>query len=1537
MKKSVLRAALLSSASLVLPAVSAIILPSSAKAQTICSSIVGITSTSITCQDGTTVVATGGTQNSTIVNPTAQGLSTTSAGAQTLTLTPGSATNNTIRINVDSTAGIIASAGGALTVNAGDVNVSTLGFGSDAVNLTGSSVTAVLGDLRAVDQASNPLEVTSSGAIDVTVGTTFGSDLGVVINGGAGAISFTADSVDSFLGTGATLTGTGAITVDVGDASGSIGGLRINGGAGAIDVGVGTASQDGSAGAAAISITGTGPITIEATGPITTNGQNAEGILIQGGAGTISVTTANVSTTGLGATGISISGTGMVAGSIGDITTNANNSSGLLVNTTGSVDLTVGDVDYGGEFSDGVVVTSTAGDIDVDIGTVTNHASGASNDGVHLTGGAITATIDEIDISTLGGVALLVTATGDVAIDVGDVTNYDAGIRISAGANNVDLTCGNVTTAAPGNTSHSVQINATGTIDLTCGDISTLTGASGEFSKSLDINGGAGAINATIGDVVQDSNVANAVEVTGSGAITLTTGNVTSDNYSSAAIFIAGAAAPIDLTCGNVTVQSQNNSGVRISGTGTIDVTCGNLTNEWTTTSSGTDSLLAIAGGAGAINASVGDVLQTSGGSDAIVVSGTGPITLVTGDVTSTGPDHSEPARGVVVSGGAGVINLTTGDVSTVAPLSNAVDITGAGAMTISTGLLSAAGTDSFGLKVDGDSGNVTANVAGADTFDNAIDIGTTSGAINLTAGPLTSSNGSGIATASTTGSQTINVNGAISSLADAIHATTTTGNIGVNVNANIASSGGFGIYTFTSASGATATVNVAAGRTVTGSTGAIGLDGVGSAVVNNSGIIGTVGGLAVGTQVGVPVTINNFAGATLNGRVDLSHGADSIINSGTWNATGLNDFLNGSDTVSNLAGGQINIAAGTSFARLETLTNAGTINAASGILFDLNNTALSNTGTINLAGTLDLGAGTDSFANTGTGILNLTGNASILGAETFTQSGRINLNTFTLTGPAVAFTNSGFIDTSGNAGFGGFTAFNNAGTLDLAAGTFTVPVAPFTNSGTILADEGATTITGQTGFTNSGTLDLQDGAAGDVLTINSGFVGSGNSTLLLDFSETAADRLVITGAASGVTTLNVAPTSALVLNPDGLLVVDTGTTAAGAFVLGATDVGLIDLALVQTGQDFFLTATPDLAAIEPVLISELASSLWYQSADIYSNYSALRRTDLDAGLRSGLGLWGQAYFGRDKTHGDQDISLFDTDFVIDRVETKRRGVQLGVDYLLVGSFVFGVTGGYERAQADVANSVTEWEAKGYNLGAYAIVGNGYGLYGGLLVKQDWADVEFGNPLFAGVNGDPDIKSFGAEAEVGYRWQSGSMNFDLGAGLAHVNSKIDKFDVGAIGFDFDRVKSLRGRLGARIGFGSGMFAPFIDAKLYHEFKDRRELRLVSGTVSETIEGSGRGTWGRLEAGIGAQNGSGPILAAWGDFGDVRGFGLKAGWRLGGRSVEAAPAPPPPPPPPPPAPPPATQTCPDGSVILATDTCPVPPPPPPPPPPEPERG
>jgi iron complex outermembrane receptor protein len=58
--------------------------------------------------------------------------------------------------------------------------------------------------------------------------------------------------------------------------------------------------------------------------------------------------------------------------------------------------------------------------------------------------------------------------------------------------------------------------------------------------------------------------------------------------------------------------------------------------------------------------------------------------------------------------------------------------------------------------------------------------------------------------------------------------------------------------------------------------------------------------------------------------------------------------------------------------------------------------------------------------------------------------------------------------------------------------------------------------------------------------------------------------------------------------------------------------------------------------------------------------------------------------------------------------------------------------------------------------------------------------------------------------------------------------------------------------------------------------------------------------------------------------------LSASYKFGAGAPRLAPPPPPPLPPPPVAP--ATQTCANGSVILATDACPVPPPPPPPPPP-----
>jgi len=644
---------------------------------------------------------------------------------------------------------------------------------------------------------------------------------------------------------------------------------------------------------------------------------------------------------------------------------------------------------------------------------------------------------------------------------------------------------------------------------------------------------------------------------------------------------------------------------------------------------------------------------------------------------------------------------------------------------------------------------------------------------------------------------------------------------------------------------------------------------------------------------------------------------------------SGINDFGAGADTLTN--SGTITATAATTLLGLETINNSGTINANFGLILDGGATVLTNTGTINSAGTLDFGAGADTFANSGAGILNLTANTTLVGLETLTNGGRINLNTFTLTGPAVAFNNTGTLDTSGAATLGGFTSFSNAGTLDLAAGTFTVPAAVFTNTGTILADEGASTITGQTSFANSGTIDLQDGATGDVLTINSAYVGSGGSNLLVDFDDTVSDRLVV-GAASGSTTVNANFVGAGLFNVPGILVVDTTSTTANAFVLGAVGGNsspLVDYTLFQSGTDYFLSAAPTPDAFNPVAITNVAGALWYQSAD-----EVVAQTDLPSGLE-GIGGWGQVYYSQDKYGNDNDDAVIDgTVFEVDNeLDTDRYGIQAGLEYGMGGGRI-GLTGGYGVAKSDNDLS-NDMKAKGWNLGIYGAFGGLTGFHGSALLKHDRYKLDFDGGAFDGV--DADLKATGVDGSLGYRFGiGGAATLDAKVGLAHVKTKID--DVGAFGLNYDlgTVTSTRGRAGLRAAFG-GNLGFYAEGSVLREFDGDGSVELFDGATIYDIDTDGKATWFRLEAGLAPQLGSGPILAAWADLGDKKGFGLRAGFRFGGARVEEV-LPPPPPPvvEAPPPPPPATQTCPDGSVILATDACP-PPPPPPPPAPEPERG
>ena len=62
--------------------------------------------------------------------------------------------------------------------------------------------------------------------------------------------------------------------------------------------------------------------------------------------------------------------------------------------------------------------------------------------------------------------------------------------------------------------------------------------------------------------------------------------------------------------------------------------------------------------------------------------------------------------------------------------------------------------------------------------------------------------------------------------------------------------------------------------------------------------------------------------------------------------------------------------------------------------------------------------------------------------------------------------------------------------------------------------------------------------------------------------------------------------------------------------------------------------------------------------------------------------------------------------------------------------------------------------------------------------------------------------------------------------------KGDEFNAGFIDFDAESRTSTRGRVGVRAGW-AGLYAPFVDAKLFHEFSGDGDIEVRNGTLVDT--------------------------------------------------------------------------------------------------------
>ena len=169
-------------------------------------------------------------------------------------------------------------------------------------------------------------------------------------------------------------------------------------------------------------------------------------------------------------------------------------------------------------------------------------------------------------------------------------------------------------------------------------------------------------------------------------------------------------------------------------------------------------------------------------------------------------------------------------------------------------------------------------------------------------------------------------------------------------------------------------------------------------------------------------------------------------------------------------------------------------------------------------------------------------------------------------------------------------------------------------------------TFAGLEAFRNSGTINLANGTAGDTLTLPGSYVGSGNAALALDLIDGKADTLVIGGAATGSTQIQLATGGNATLLSQPITLVDAGAgTSSGAFTLASASSGFIQYGLSYdgTGNTFDLTAQAGAPVYRLAKVSEGAEAVWTQSADAWSAHMAALRDQQSA---TDSRLWGQAY-----------------------------------------------------------------------------------------------------------------------------------------------------------------------------------------------------------------------------------------------------------------------------------------------------------------------
>ena len=1076
------------------------------------------------------------------------------------------------------------------------------------------------------------------------------------------------------------------------------------------------------------------------------------------------------------------------------------------------------------------VTTTTTGP-----GLVTSNTTAPSTTTYVATGPIATTGVGAVNLTSTGG-ALSFTPSGTgAAVNIATTGGTPGnGLTLNTTGQAATVTVGNISTT--GVSSLGVLANGGTNLTLKTGNVTT-TGATSTgisaaaqtgiitlTSGNVSTTGTGVLVGSTAGNILANTGTINtsgagafglSATTAGIGTLTTNTGVITTTGLGSTGLFARAGTGAVDVGYANITTSGLVNGANSASALDLGSTGTINLRGTGATLQTNGAGVTAALINGAGVTGNLGNVTTTGAGAQGAIITSTAPVNLTVGNVATTN-------NGLTVNAGANaVMTLTTGTVTATEAGATGTVVNSTGAVTFIGGKQTANGANA--LRITGGAGAINATVNGAATTG----VGT---AVAITGtGPLTFANTGSITTAGATSSG-INISGVTTAAVTCGNVSTTGANSpAVVIAANGTTNVTCGTVTTTGAASDAITVSNTAGTTTVtgGTTSATGLGSRGI-VVNGTAPVGT--GL---------VTVNTGV-VTANGNAVV---ASSTANPVVVNATGNVTSTAGTGITATTSGTtQVTINAGTTTTGVQGVNLQGT----AGNTLIVNGT-LSNTG----------GTTPYTVQNGGPFTLTLGSTGTIVGPLTFTT---------------------------------GNDTFNNQGTYALPATIdFLTGADVLNNSGTLTAFTGTSAINNLETFNNvGGLIDMRDGAANDVVNLaQSNYVATGNARLGIDVvgagTLNTSDRLVIGGTTTGTTTV-LANFINPVVDSVGALIVDTtlNNLTAGQFVLGGpTSAGLINYAIQLRGGDAYIVSTPDARAYDTVFVGRQARDLWYQSADAYNAYATARRVSFGQERSHPLGIWAQLY-GERQTTGDRTstATAFGTTFAADdRMRTDFRGAQAGLDFG-ASNFVIGLTGGYERAHG-VSDFATDITTEAYNYGAYAQFGMTTGIYAGALVKRDDYRTRLSNGAVLNGFAAPRSHSTGVEGEIGFRTGGvDNINFDIGAGLAYVRSSMNSFNFGNINFSQDKATSVRGRVHARMTF-AGPIAPFIEARGFHEFRDENNYLLTSGTNRSTLvgNGNGKGSWVRLEAGIGGGSNGGPLLSAWANVGDTTGYGLRAGFRF----------------------------------------------------------